>query len=276
MERRIPLVRATARTLFMIMGLLVPTCVQAATCQQSVVSSGTLFSGQTFTAQVHVQGLSLDGTFKAAQKQFDASGLRVVEDDRARGRIAATANPKLLEPARRVTLDYRQQKDTAIIDITQSYPPGVIMTAAVAGDQLCRTLSQLLRDARPPFDPRPKSAIVIDAAVLALQVKNARDNPARLNTQFIGRAYAVGGTVRRISETRTGYAVTFDVDPPTEDYEVRKAWIGIDVQCQVERSHAPDIAALSVKGPARLVGRFAKFDDYRATPTIILENCREP
>lgn len=57
------------------------------------------------------------------------------------------------------------------------------------------------------------------------------------------------------------------------EFEVRKARIGIDVMCQVERSRAPDVAALSVNGPARFVGRFAKFDDYRATPTIILEDC---
>ncbi len=276
LERRIPLVHLAARIMFAIIGFLVPTCAQAATCQQSVVSSGSLLSGHKFSGQVHMQGLLLDTTFKAFRKHLEANGLRVVEEDRARGRIAATASPKLLEPARRVTLDYRQQSDTAIIDIMQSYPPGVIMTAAVAGDQLCRTLSQLLRDARPPIDPRPKTAIVIDAAVLARQVKNARDNPARLSTQFIGRAYAVDGTVRRILETRTGYAVAFEVKPPMEDYEVRKAWVGVDILCQVERAHAQDIAALSVKGPARLVGRFAKFDDYRATPTVILEDCRGP
>lgn len=271
--------RLAARSLFAFIALLISAGAHAATCQQSVVSSGSLFSGHVFSAQVHAQGLSVDGAFKALRKQFDAAGLRILEEDIARGHIVAAAGAKMLEPARRVTFHYRQTREMATIDMEQSYPPGVFMSAAVAGEKLCASLAQLFRDTRPQpatLGGHAARAIVLDATALALQVKQARDNPARLNTQFIGQTYVVGGTVRRITETRTGYAVAFEVEPPIADHEIRKVWVGIDVMCQMERSRAHDVAALSVNGPARLVGRFAKFDDYRATPTIILEGCHGP
>jgi hypothetical protein len=266
-------------TLFAITGFLAPAYAQAATCQQSVVKSGSLWSGHQFSAQAEAQGLSVDTAFKSVRAQFNAAGLRVFQDDPLRGRIVADASAKLLEPARQVTLDYRQGRETATIRIVQSYPPGVMMSATAAGDQLCNTFAQLFRDARVQQavqTRRPPPAIGIDATALALQVKDARDNPARVNTQFIGRIYRVGGTVRRITETQTGYAVAFEVEPRLAEFEVRKAWIGIDVTCKVERARAPTVAALSINERASLIGRFAKFDDYRATPTIILEDCQAP
>jgi hypothetical protein len=246
-----------------------PAC--GATCDQSVVAGGNLLSGQNFSTQLRVPGLGVEGAFQQLGGILQKAGLQVRLDDRARGLMRAEAGAKLMEPARAIDILFSRDRDTGVIQMTQSYRPGILAIKGLARSQICAMLGAV----RPPnraLALPSRGAIPIGSIQLATRVLQVRDNPARLRTEFANRFFRVSGRVIKIAEARGGFSVAFEADAEAAKNE--GAWPRIALTCQIDQ--AQTAATLTPNQPATLIGRFARFDDYRATPTVLLEDCRAP
>jgi hypothetical protein len=260
--------------------------VQAATCQETVARSGTLLTGRQFATQLSLPGFTIDQVFRQIREALIRNGLRITSEDRATGTIAAAVGPTLLEPSRSVKAVVFKQGNDGRISMTERYPPGVMIGGSQARKNICATLDQVVinsgssRQPRAitvePGTPRGGDTIApIEAITLAREVQLAKDNPARLQTRFVDRLYRMSGRVLRIVETNTGFAVSFETDSPPED-DIYRSWSRMAITCTVTKAQTATVAAIDVGTRATLIGRFARIDNYRATPTIYLEECRAP
>ncbi len=244
------------------------------TCAQAIVSSGSLFSGQQFATQLTVPGLTKGEALRKLSALFRASGLRVTLDDRAKGLLKANIGAKLLEPARAIDIHYSQNGDTGVIHMAQRYPPGIIAPGGLARKQICAALAQVRAKEMIPTAYTSvavaRRVIPVRSIELATQVRRAQDNPARIRTEFVDQLYRVNGRVLKIREAGDGYTVAFEADPEANE----RNWPRIALTCQVGNPRAA--AALTLNEAGTLIGRFARYDEYRATPTIMLEDCKAP
>jgi hypothetical protein len=249
-------------------------------CLQNVARTGDLGSGYRFATQFRLPGLTSEHTFARLRAAFTTAGLRVMQEDRANGLMKAEIGATMFEPSRAVDILFSNDGTEGVVQMVQRYRPGIWVNNDLARRQLCWTLDQLrvtnvaVRPAMP--NNASPGAIAIESIQLAQQVRQASGNPARIKTLFVDRLYRVNGRILKIADNRGGYAVAFEAEPPVPDDEARRAWAQVAVTCQVDRAQATAAAALDLNRRGTLVGRFARYDDYRATPVVELEDCRAP
>jgi hypothetical protein len=245
----------------------------SAACLQNVVHSGDLGVGHQYATQLKLAGLTRNNAMTQLQAIFARSGLRITHTDAARGVIKADFGPTLMEPSRTVDIIVSEEGDVGVVQMAHHYRPGIWVNSNMARTQICGVLGQIQRAGTAVRQPDSSPAVVsMGSAQLAAQVRAVRSNRARIKSQFVGRFFRITGPILQIHPTPGGYAVAFDVGAP--DADANRTWDRIALTCTIGPAEAKVAAGLGEKESATLLGRFARFDDYRETPVIELEDCR--
>jgi hypothetical protein len=255
--------------------ICIPVNAHAAACAEGFAKTGNVLTGQQFSTQIMVPGLTVETAFQQLRTIFIEARIRVMQEDRANGLMKAEIGARPFVPPQTIDVFYANVGSAGRVQMIYTLRPGTATTSAAARKQMCDLLDRVTAP-RSTSPERAENVTAITSIQLAQQILQIRDNPARLKTQFVDRLFRVHGRILKIAETQGGFAVAFEAEPPETGAAEGRSWAKIAVSCKVLSAQTKAVAKLDLNAGGVLIGRFTRFDDYRATPTIMLEDCRAP
>ncbi|MBW4468939.1 MAG: hypothetical protein KME45_00875 [Stenomitos rutilans HA7619-LM2] len=246
----------------------------SATCEESFQKKGDFFNGSAFAARVQIEGGTVEKTFSQLRPILARDGIKTISTDTSMG-VMKAENPATAFQ-RALPIDVYATVDGTLLNVEMVFtlPSGVGARRETVRDHLCSALNQLLPkddtvSAVPVKDDA--TAIEVDAATLAKQVKESADNPARLRLNFTGKTFRVNGKVLDIAESAGSYTVSFDSSQTAPSKVSTDKTNRTTVLCTMAKNQDAAVAALQTNQRATLVGRFQRFD--RNVNTIQLQDC---
>jgi hypothetical protein len=262
---------ANMRSFFLtlaLVGLAGPA--MATTCEESFDKKGDFFNGSAFAARVQVQGLTVEDAFAQLRPILARESIKTLSADVAAG-VMRAENPATFFQ-RALPIDVYATKAGSLLNVEMVFtlPSGVGAKKETVKGYLCRALNQLLPAETPPAKIEPTApAIEIEAPVLAKQVKESADNPARIRLNFIGKTFQVSGKVQAIGDNNGAYTVSFDGGQSTGAGTKKVA--GVSVICAMAKGQDAAVAALQINQRSALTGKFQSFDSK--ANSILLQDC---
>ncbi len=253
---------------------------KASQCEAHFASQGSYPSVRTYSSHVDIAGLTMSIAFYQLRIILKDSGMRVLEEDRNKGVVHAEIPAAPLFPDQPITLQFGSAAGVGRVQMINTVKSGVIVSRAQMDRQICAVLNRLTdAEGRRAGDPpaqqvspaRPPAPLAIDAADLAAQVVQARENPARIQSLFGGKSFRITGTVLQITETYRGYAVHFSGVPIQSSVDgERNAML---IVCYVPKARAQSAASLYPNQRGTLTGRFDRLENHTFLPEVALEDC---
>jgi hypothetical protein len=236
----------------------------AATCEESFQKKGDFFSGSAFSGQVQVEGLTVEKAFAQLRPILARESIKTLSTDLELGVMKAENPATPFQRALPIDV-FATKRGTALnVEMIFTLPGGVGASKSTVKKYICGALNQLLpanatvSTISPKVDPL--TATAIDANVLAKQVKESADNPARIRVNFIGKTFRVSGKVLGIADKEGLYTVSFDGTQPASGASPAKP-MPMAVQCTMAKGQDAAVAALTTNQRATLVGLFQGFDN---------------
>jgi hypothetical protein len=253
-----------------LLGFATPTL--AATCEDSFQKKGDFLNGAAFSAQVQLEGLSVENAFAQLRPILAREGIKTLSTDLSLGVMRAENPATLFQRALPIDVFASKVGNSLNVEMVFTLPSGVTARRETVKKYLCGALNQLQPETRAAAPSLPTGPIIdIEANVLAQQVKDAGDNPARLRLNFSGKTYRISGKVLAIADQEGSYAVSFDgLTPATSNVATDKSKRPT-VLCLMAKNQDTVVAALQTQQRATLVGRFQGLD--ATTNVIKLEGC---
>lgn len=245
----------------------------ATTCEESFEKKGDFFNGSAFAARVQVEGGTVEKAFSQLRPILARDGIKTISIDVSTGVLKAENPATFLQRA--LPIDVYATVDGTLLNVEMVFtlPSGVSARRETVRKHLCSALNQLLPKETAVAVPvkDDSTAIEVDAAALAKQVKESADNPARLRVNFIGKTFRVNGKVLGIAESAGSYIVSFDSGQPALGSASIDKLNRMTVMCAMAKNQDAAVAALQTNQRATLVGRFQGFDSK--TNAIQLQDC---
>jgi hypothetical protein len=246
----------------------------ATTCEESFQKKGDFFDGSAFAARVQVEGGTIEKVFSQLRPILARDGIKTLSSDVSTGVLKAENPATLFQRALPIDVFASSDGNLLNVEMVFTLPSGVGASRETVKKHLCSALNQLLPkvDAAAAPVAADATAIEIDAPILAKQVKESADNPARLRVNFIGKVFQVSGKVLSITESAGSYTVSLDGDSPTVGKaSAVKKMNQTTILCTMAKNQDTAVASLKTHQRAALVGRFQAFDSK--ANAIQLQNC---
>ncbi|WP_404786337.1 hypothetical protein [Altericista sp. CCNU0014] len=246
----------------------------ATTCEESFQKKGDFLDGSAFSARVQVEGGTVEKAFSQLRPILARDGIKTLSSDISTGVLKAENPATLFQRA--LPIDVFASVDGTLLNVEMVFtlPSGVGASRETVKKHLCGALNQLLPKvdlaATPPVKA-DSATIAVEAKMLAKQVKESANNPARLRVNFIGKIFEVSGKVLSIAENASSYTVAFDGDPLVTGKVSTEKANRTTVLCAMAKNQDAAVAALQPDRRATLVGRFQGFDSK--ANTIQLQDC---
>ncbi|XHX80277.1 MAG: hypothetical protein RBJ76_10205 [Stenomitos frigidus ULC029] len=244
----------------------------ATTCEESFEKKGDFFNGSAFAARVQVEGGTVEKAFSQLRPILARDGIKTISMDVSTGVLKAENPATFLQRA--LPIDVYATVDGTLLNVEMVFtlPSGVSARRETVRKHLCSALNQLLPKETAAVPVQDDStAIEVDAAALAKQVKESADNPARLRVNFTGKTFRVNGKVLGIAESAGSYIVSFDSGQPALSSASTDKLNRMTVMCAMAKNQDAAVAALQTNQRATLVGRFQGFDSKMNA--IQLQDC---
>jgi hypothetical protein len=246
----------------------------AATCDESFQKKGDFFNGAAFSARVQVEGLSVEQAFAQLRPILAREGIKTISTDLSSGVMKAENPATAFQRALPIDVFASTDNTQLNVEMVFTVPSGVTARKETVKKYLCDALNQLQPKSAPKAETPSKTDTTvteIEAAMLAKQVKEAADNPARLRLNFMGKTFRVSGKVLGIADRDGSYTVSLDGMAPAASGRPPEKKNTMTLLCTMAKNQDVIVAALKTNQRATLVGRFQSFDS--SGNSIALQDC---
>lgn len=259
--------------------LLVPSFAHAATCEDSFVKSGSIISGQKFTASVTVPDLTPASAVGQMRGIVVGKGYDVLATEPEEGTMLIEQGQTNKVRAFPITITATPD---GTVKMEAKLRAGMSAQSDGARSELCGMLNQLKggRAGRTAASAGmtatgTKAALEMDAMSFSHQVsKDTERNAAAIPLRYKDKTIVLKGTVKMIDKVGDGYAVLYDIPEPYQEALrlPNEAAFKTDMVCRLARGQSVYALQLKPGKGIKLSGVFDDFDPIRHV--LSLRDCR--